>query len=190
MTDTSRRRGRRGRRWDVARRIAALDPERDHVEIYRLSPGCAFPWDYRRALELALLRTFAVPSIADLLMATGEFARAPQRRYDDLARLNAVHGRRLRATADSRALGNHVLHLVASWFPAPARPAVRRLAPAVFDDELLDGLGLPGPGTARRRAAGAGRTCGPRSCRGCPHAVHPRSRTAPCASTATPTVTT
>ena len=72
-------------RWDVARRISALDGERDHVEIYRLSTGFEFPWDYRRALELALLRTFAVPSIAGLLTATGEFARFPQRRYDDTA---------------------------------------------------------------------------------------------------------
>jgi hypothetical protein len=72
-------------RWDVAGRIAALDGERDHAEIYRLSTGYEFPWDYRRALELALLRTFAVPSIADLLVATGEFARFPQRRYDDTA---------------------------------------------------------------------------------------------------------
>jgi hypothetical protein len=72
-------------RWDVAARIAGLDGERDHVEIYRLSTGFEFPWDYRRALELALLRTFAVPSIADLLVATGEFARFPQRRYDDTA---------------------------------------------------------------------------------------------------------
>src|SRR5262245_60373952 len=72
-------------RWDIASRIAALDGERDHVEIHRLSTGFEFPWDYRRALELALLRTFAVPSIADLLVATGEFARLPQRRYDDTA---------------------------------------------------------------------------------------------------------
>jgi len=72
-------------RWDIATRIAALDGERDHVEIYRLSTGFEFPWDYRRALELALLRTFAVPRIADLLVATGEFARFPQRRYDDTA---------------------------------------------------------------------------------------------------------
>ena len=72
-------------RWDIAARIAALDGERDHVEIYRLSTGFEFPWDYRRALELALLRTFAVPSIADLLVATGEFARFAQRRYDDTA---------------------------------------------------------------------------------------------------------
>jgi hypothetical protein len=86
---------RRPDRFETARRIAALDPERDHAEIYRLSTGLEFPWDYRRALELALLRTFAVPSIAALLVATGEFARAPQRRYDDTAVLMgelAAHG--------------------------------------------------------------------------------------------------
>lgn len=82
-------------RWDNARRIAELDPEADHVEIYRISTGYEFPWDYRRALELALLRTFAVPRIAELLVATGEFSRRPQLRYDDTAILMgelAAHG--------------------------------------------------------------------------------------------------
>jgi hypothetical protein len=83
------------RRFDVARRIAALDARRDHVEIYRLSTGLEFPWDYRRALELALLRTFALPEVAELLVATGEFAHRPQLRYDDTAVLMgelAAHG--------------------------------------------------------------------------------------------------
>jgi hypothetical protein len=82
-------------RWSTAHRIAQLDPERDHVEIYRLSTGFEFPWDYRRALELALLRTFAIPSIAELLVATREFERFTQRRYDDTAILMgelAAHG--------------------------------------------------------------------------------------------------
>ncbi|MDQ4008118.1 MAG: DUF2236 domain-containing protein, partial [Actinomycetota bacterium] len=87
--------GRWDGRWAVARHISTLDGERDHVEVYRLSTGLEFPWDYRRALELALLRTLAIPSIADLLVATGEFARRPQRRYDDTAILMgelAAHG--------------------------------------------------------------------------------------------------
>jgi len=42
-----------------------------------------FPWDTTRALELALFRTFAVPSVAEVLDASGEFAQAPQKRYDD-----------------------------------------------------------------------------------------------------------
>jgi ER-bound oxygenase mpaB/B'/Rubber oxygenase, catalytic domain len=48
-----------------------------------------FPWDVTRALELALLRTFAVPAIAELLGATGEFEQRTQRRYDDTAILVA-----------------------------------------------------------------------------------------------------
>jgi hypothetical protein len=73
-----------------------------------------FPWDTTRSLELALFRTFAVPSIARLLDSTGEFAREAQKRYDDtdliistlledgydsetgrraLRRMNQIHGR-------------------------------------------------------------------------------------------------
>ena len=42
-----------------------------------------FPWDTTRALELALFRTFAVPSVAGLLDSTGEFSARAQKRYDD-----------------------------------------------------------------------------------------------------------
>jgi hypothetical protein len=232
-------------RWSTAHRIAQLDPERDHVEIYRLSTGFEFPWDYRRALELALLRTFAIPSIAELLVATREFERFTQRRYDDTAilmgelaahgyesergrtalrRINRAHGpylianedmlyvlatfvldpvrwidrygwrrllpqereaayafyrevgrrmnisdipqsytelerfsreygRAMRATPGSRALADHVLSLVATWFPRPVQAVARRLAPATFDDELLHGLGLPVPPRWQRAGA-------------------------------------
>jgi hypothetical protein len=94
--------------------IARLDPVRDHERIVRLSCRQDFPFDTTRALELALFRTFAVPSIGGLLAATGEFEARPQQRYDDtdllvselmehgythergrraLARINALHGR-------------------------------------------------------------------------------------------------
>jgi len=76
-------------RWDNLRRILALDPERDHQEIYRLSSGFEFPWDYQRSLEFALFRTYCVPSISTLLAATREFELRPQRRYDDTALLMA-----------------------------------------------------------------------------------------------------
>jgi hypothetical protein len=234
---------RRNRRWETAEHIATLDAERDHAEVYRLSTGLEFPWDYRRALELALLRTFAVPAIADLLTATGEFRRFPQRRYDDTAilmgelaaygydsprgrtalrRINRAHGhyrianddmlyvlstfvldpvrwidrygwrrllaqergaaycfyrevgrrmgirdipgsyeelerfsadyaRRLSATSASRELADQVLGLVTTWFPRPVRRPVRHMLPAVFDDELLHGLGLPAPARWQRR---------------------------------------
>ncbi|MGM1063829.1 oxygenase MpaB family protein [Saccharothrix sp. Mg75] len=74
-------------RFALRRRITSLDPETDHVEILRLSTGHEFPWDYVRALEFALFRTYCVPSISALLAKTGEFERRPQRRYDDTALL-------------------------------------------------------------------------------------------------------
>ena len=76
-------------------RVAALDPVRDHLEIYQISAGLEFPWDYTRALEFALFRTYCVPSISALLAATGEFRDRPQKRYDDTALLMAevaAHG--------------------------------------------------------------------------------------------------
>ncbi|MFI6225978.1 oxygenase MpaB family protein [Micromonospora echinospora] len=78
-----------GGRYRWLRRIEALDPVRDHHEIYRISVGYEFPFDYQRALELALLRTYCVPSISALLDATGEFRLRAQRRYDDTALLMA-----------------------------------------------------------------------------------------------------
>jgi len=47
--------------------------------------GRLFPWDTNRALELALLKTFCLPSIATLLHSTGEFEQRPRKRYDDTA---------------------------------------------------------------------------------------------------------
>jgi hypothetical protein len=65
------------------REIRRLDPVADHSRIVYLDVCFEFPWDTTRALELALFRTFAVPSIAALLDSTGEFGRAAQKRYDD-----------------------------------------------------------------------------------------------------------
>lgn len=52
---------------DIAFRLAAYD----------------FAWDIERALEFALFRTFAVPSISGLLVKTGEFQTRTRKRYDD-----------------------------------------------------------------------------------------------------------
>ena len=94
--------------------IRGLDPVADHSRIVFLDTCFEFPWDTTRALELALFRTFAVPSVAEVLDASGEFARAPQKRYDDtdlilssiveagydsedgkraIRRMNRIHGR-------------------------------------------------------------------------------------------------
>ena len=65
------------------KKIKSLDPEKDHWEIARLSAFYEFPWDNNRALELALFRTFAVPSISEILSKTREFEKRTQKRYDD-----------------------------------------------------------------------------------------------------------
>ncbi|SDE81261.1 oxygenase MpaB family protein [Limimaricola pyoseonensis] len=93
--------------------IPALSAERDYERIAYLLTCHAFAWDIERALEFALFRTYAVPSISGLLERTGEFLRRPRKRYDDtelllseplengldsgrgreaIGRINAMHG--------------------------------------------------------------------------------------------------
>lgn len=72
-------------RFDILRQIQQLAPERDHAKIQHLSTGYEFPWDTVRALEIALYRTYCVPSISALLDRTGEFRHRTQQRYDDTA---------------------------------------------------------------------------------------------------------
>lgn len=101
-------------RFAVRDHIAALDADQDCEEIARLLATVEFPWDTTRALELALYRTYCVPSIGGLLDSTQEFAQRTQRRYDDtclllaeviengldsergraaIRRINRIHGR-------------------------------------------------------------------------------------------------
>ncbi|MGW2840139.1 oxygenase MpaB family protein [Streptomyces sp. NPDC001493] len=75
------------KRFDRLKEIRSLDPERDFLRIYRLSVTLEFPWDITRALELALYRTYAVPSIGRLLAETAELTDRSQKRYDDTALL-------------------------------------------------------------------------------------------------------
>ena len=72
-------------RFDILHEIERLDPERDHQRIVHLSVGYEFPWDSIRSLEIALYRTYCVPSISALLDRTGEFRERTQQRYDDTA---------------------------------------------------------------------------------------------------------
>jgi len=72
-------------RRTIVDEILRLDPRRDHQRIVLLTTAYEFPYDIARALELALFRTFAVPSISSLLDRTGEFRHRPQKRYDDTA---------------------------------------------------------------------------------------------------------
>lgn len=63
--------------------IHRLDAERDCVRIRQILTAHEFPWDMNRSLGLALFRTYAVPSIGELLHRTEEFTQRPQKRYDD-----------------------------------------------------------------------------------------------------------
>lgn len=65
------------------REIWRLDPRRDAERIVYLDACFEFPFDLTRSLELAFFRTFAVPSIAELLGSTGEFVERARKRYDD-----------------------------------------------------------------------------------------------------------
>ncbi len=69
------------RHW--SRRIEAMDPVREAAEIYRIMVTLEFPWDLNQSLGLALYRTYAVPSIGQLLAGTGEFTERVQKRYED-----------------------------------------------------------------------------------------------------------
>ena len=101
-------------RRNITQRLTTLNPEKDYEEIMYLLQCYEFPWDYERALEFALFRTYAVPSISALLYQTGEFVLRPRKRYDDtelilyeitengfdsergraaLRRMNQMHGR-------------------------------------------------------------------------------------------------
>jgi hypothetical protein len=142
------------RRYELRDRIAALDPERDHLKIYQLSAGREFPWDYTRALEFALFRTYCVPSISRLLAATGEFRDRPQKRYDDTSLLMAeiaAHGYdsprgREALKVVNRQVGEYTVGLFAAWFPGFLRPAVRLAVRGMLDEPMLRAFGFrPAP---------------------------------------------
>jgi hypothetical protein len=99
---------------EISQHIASLDPEKDYEEISQYIVSYLAPFDLERALELALFRTYASPSISGLLEKTKEFSNRPQKRYDDtelllgcvldhgletnpgkraLRRMNEMHGR-------------------------------------------------------------------------------------------------
>ncbi|WP_040684785.1 oxygenase MpaB family protein [Nocardiopsis halotolerans] len=73
------------KRFEWRDRIHALDAEADCEQIVRILGNHEFPWDIEQALGLALYRTYAVPSIGELLAHTREFTERTQHRYDDTA---------------------------------------------------------------------------------------------------------
>ncbi|WP_017616208.1 oxygenase MpaB family protein [Nocardiopsis salina] len=73
------------KRFDWRDRIHELDAEADCEQITRILATHEFPWDMEQALGLALYRTYAVPSVGELLARTQEFTERTQHRYDDTA---------------------------------------------------------------------------------------------------------
>jgi hypothetical protein len=104
------------KRFDWLREIQRLDPDTDFARIYRITVSHEFPWDMNQALSFALYRTYAVPSIGNLLYRTGEFTERVQKRYDDTGLiLDAVleHGfgsetERVASVNYYRELGRHM----------------------------------------------------------------------------------
>jgi hypothetical protein len=113
------------------REIRRLDPVRDAERIVNLDACFEFPFDVTRSLELAFFRTFAMPSIAELLGSTGEFVERVRKRYDDtdlLISTFAEHGhsfqkinseRQLQKTMGWASVGDGNGHCIAgrAWPP-------------------------------------------------------------------------
>lgn len=72
-------------RYAILNQIKQLDPQKDNEQIVFLVGAYEYPWLTQRALEFALFRTYAVPSISQLLDQTAQFKNYGQRRYDDTA---------------------------------------------------------------------------------------------------------
>ena len=70
-------------KYSFTKPVSVSAPCQSHITICHRLAGYDFPWELNRALELAVLRTFCVPRIAQLLHQTGEFERRPQKRYDN-----------------------------------------------------------------------------------------------------------
>ncbi|GAA2071328.1 oxygenase MpaB family protein [Aeromicrobium halocynthiae] len=71
------------RRDHWQRETDRLDAETQHEQIARILSMHEFPWDISQALSFALFRTYAVPTIGDLLDRTDEFGARTQKRHDD-----------------------------------------------------------------------------------------------------------
>ena len=120
-------------RWSTE--IEGLDPGTDFERICFLLSAYEFSWDIEKALEFALFRTYAVPSISGLLSRTGAFADTTRKRYDDtelllseiaekgqdsdrgraaMARINDMHGR-------YRISNDDMLYVLSTFVVEPVR---------------------------------------------------------------------
>lgn len=118
-----------------SKEIEALDPKVDYERICYLLTAYEFSWDIEKALEFALFRTYAVPSISGLLSRTGAFREQTRKRYDDtelllseinengqdsengqaaIARINEMHGR-------YRISNDDMLYVLSTFVVEPVR---------------------------------------------------------------------
>jgi hypothetical protein len=70
-------------RYQRARYIETLDPERDHAEICLLLTRYEFPWDYRVGFQFSVMTDLLIPSISLVLAKSRNFADDGQKRFDD-----------------------------------------------------------------------------------------------------------
>lgn len=70
-------------RYHLRGEIDRMDAVGDPTAIARALGTQEFPWGITQALSFALFRTYAVPSIGDLLYKTSQFTESTQKRYDD-----------------------------------------------------------------------------------------------------------
>lgn len=73
----------RALRYQRLRQISALHPVKDASVISQAFAHLESPFLYRKALEFGLFRTYAIPSVSKLLLATRELTERASKRYDD-----------------------------------------------------------------------------------------------------------
>ena len=137
-------------RW--SKEIETLDSRVDYERICFLLSAYEFSWDIEKALEFALFRTYAVPSISALLSHTGEFRDRTRKRYDDtellmseisengqasergqaaIARMNEMHGRYRISNSD-------MLYVLSTFVVEPVH-WVERFGKRVMTQTEIDG---------------------------------------------------
>ena len=121
------------------RQIEGMDPQTQWAEIYGIVTGHEFPWESQHSSEVALLHTFAVPAIAELLERTGESTQRTEKRFDDTAIVLVESGkyiggetedptaiRRLNRMHGAYDIPNDQMLYVLSTFPVMARRWIDR----------------------------------------------------------------
>ncbi|MEM7570202.1 MAG: oxygenase MpaB family protein [Pseudomonadota bacterium] len=148
----------------ASQEIAGLDAVEDCARIAFLLSSQLFPLTIEKALEYALFKTFAVPSISKILAGTREFSDRGQKRYDDTvlvlaeitegghcgmrsqaayARLNDMHGRfKIRDEDFLYTLGTFIFEPIRALKLYGPRPMTPHEEEAWFQSYLRLGRGM------------------------------------------------